>query len=307
MQLLIPAVIGFFIKLYLVLKSKDSLKINNFTSLICVCTMHSLCEIVTFSSYLAGGDAELLFRAYYVLSCWWLCFALIYTLEVSKLSRVYKYIALFVCSAISALLIITDSVISGYISDGYTITADKGNMYYLFQVFALGCIFISSGILIKNVFFKTEDVFIQIKSFYLLAAFSCVFVTVVSIILLMSLGIQFNGLASIPIATTLFAIFVVLTESRHELVDLYRFMPWSIQSQASRQVKRITYLLLAGEITISEAEERFTKLLIETQIKQNKLNCGDAKITKIAKILGVGRSTLYAKIERLNIDKDSLD
>lgn len=296
MYILIPAVLGLLIKAYLLFVSRRSLHKTNFLMILCVCTLHSLCEIVTYSTFLLGKDATVLFRIYYILSVWWICYAFVYTCDVAKMKKIWTYTPIFLCCIISLLFGFTDIIISGYKSIGYSITAVKSSHYWIFQVFALSLITLSLVSLVK-VIILNDDVIQKVQSIYLLLGFMAPFVTIICVIVFMQLGYKINAIAIVPIATTSFFIFLIYSEKSHGLIDIRCFLPWSPQGMYRREVRRIANLFTLQQINMAEAKRQQEKATTEYLMKAYK----HKSINRIANELGVSRSTLYAILDRHDI------
>ena len=297
-ELLIPAIAGLLIKFFFLYSSMDSLKKNMFTVMLAISALHSLSELIVVSTFFLDRDANLLMRLYYVMSVWWLGFALMYVFELINSKNIFNYIVITLATVTSALFLFTNLVISGYESNGYVPTAKKESFYWIFQVFALGTISSSIIILCKKAFFSNTEVDIQkqLQSFYLLIGFLSPFIAVLAVIFLMQIGVNINAVAVIPIATTLFVIFMIKSEQDHRLIDLRRFIPWSRENRASKKANLIFSKLALKEITLKEAENEFQKLAIQYQKDLTNNN-----ISAAARNLGVSRSSLYAKIDKLSM------
>ena len=102
--LVLPALLSFILKAVILYCERKSLKRNNFTTLLYICALQSICEVVTFYSYLNGSDVELLFRLYYILIVWWLAYTLIYIADVIKLSNKVKYFSAFAAGMLLSLI-----------------------------------------------------------------------------------------------------------------------------------------------------------------------------------------------------------
>ncbi len=295
-ELLIPAVVAFVIKCFFLYSSMDSLKKNMFTVMLSISALHSLNELVGVGAFFLGNDVQLLMRLYYVMSVWWLGFALMYVFEVLSSKAIFNHITIVLVAVISSLFLFTDLVISGFESNGLVPTAVKADFYWIFQAFALGTIAASILLLSKQIFFSKVSIDKQLKCFYLLIGFLSPFITVICVIVMMQLGINISAVAIVPIATTLFVVFMVKSEQQHGLIDLRRFIPWSRENKASKKVNLIFTRLTLKEITLKEAENEFQKLAIEYQKELTNNN-----ISVAAKNLGISRSGLYSKIEKLSM------
>ena len=291
----LPALLSFIIKIAILYCERKSLKRNNFTTLLYICALQSICEVVGSLSYLNGADVELLFRLYYILIAWWLTYTLIYIADVIKLGNKVKYFSAFAAGMLSIALLFSDLIISGYFDIQYSITAVKEQYYWVYQVFVLGIILSSVAVLLKNLIWP-KNTKLQTQSYYLLVALIIPFVAIVGVGSLMLVGYQINMLMILPVATLLFVFFVVKCEKYHGLVDIRRLLPWSKENKFASKVNLIASRCSLGEISLKDANNEFQKLLLEYQNDKGKSK------SQAAKNLGISRSTLYLKLDTLKVE-----
>jgi len=110
----------------------------------------------------------------------------------------------------------------------------------------------------------------------------------------------------LPIATTIFLVIVLKTESKHELSDIRRLLPLSLERQTAN-----SFLNLLDLYVKNGNKENVYKDLqrgIETEIVSYSLKKCNNNIADTAKMMGIrNRSTLYAMIKRLDIDLENTD
>lgn len=299
MYLILPAIFSLFIKLYLLYISRYSIKsrtLSAFTGLLAACALHSLCEAVGFSLWLIGKEIESLYRLYYVLSVWCLYFTLSYTIEVIKGKNWINYVYIAYTSVLTVLLLSTDKIISGYVTNGYILNANKSELYWLFNLFAFSLIGISISLLVKTIFNPNTLKQEKTQASYLLLGLLSPFLAVVTVITLIALGVSISSMAVIPIATTALFLFTVMSENKHFITDLKRSLPWSQESKAAAEYNLIQSKLIKGDISMKQATDEFQK----TIIKYQKFST-DRNISEMARILQMSRSNLYQKMKDYNI------
>ena len=292
--IILPALVSLLIKSSLVFISRYSIKQNYFTALLFICFFQSLCEVVTFFLYFSGHEVGFLFRLYYVVLIFWITFSLLYILEFKKINAAYGYAALAIATVLSGVIFSTDFIVSGYYWIGYSITAVREQFYWSYQIFVFASIILTIGLLIHSV--KKSTLQNKTQSKYLLAAYSIPYSVILTVSVLMALGFKINMLMILPISTAISLAFIVLSEENHQLVDLRRLLFWSPESKSSRKLNIIFRQLDKGEISLFDAEKAFQRVCIEHQKRKTRSNSARAKA------LGIARSTLHDKAERLDIN-----
>jgi hypothetical protein len=251
----VPALLGFLIKICLLIAGRNSLKKNNFSALLLICTIHSICECATLISLSNGSDVELLFRAYYVLIIWWFGFSLIYASEIANISDKLRTSVLAITSVLTVLLLFTDLVISGYHSNGYSITANREQYYGFAPLFVLLTMIVSVALLTRVSFSQKYELKNKIQASYLLMAFAAPFVVIFAVIVAIQLGFKMNAMMAFPVATTLFFIFIVRSENNHRLVDIRRFLPWSKENKFANEVINIANQYSRNDVSNKDAHK----------------------------------------------------
>jgi hypothetical protein len=202
---------------------------------------------------------------------------------------------LIVAASFTVILFVTDLIISGYYSIGYSITAHREQYYFAYQAYVIGLIIVSLILLIKT-YLSSNDKTLKAQCFYLSLGFLAPFLTIFTVTILMQLGYKINMLMLLPISTAIFVIFVVKCENEHKLIDMKRLLPWSKENKFSAQVNLIANRFAESELDLKAANKEFERLLL--------LHCKNKGYSKrrSAKLLGIGTSTLYYKLEKFEID-----
>ena len=291
--LAVPAILCFFVKLFLTLRIRSALVRNSFSALLIVSLVHSLTEILGVFSIYYWENSEHIFRFYYVVSSWCLGMALIYILDFTKSNLIFRNSIYSAVSLITILFIFTDVIISGYIVKGSVITAIKSPDYWIFSVFAIFCVFCSLGVLAMALM-KERALIRRIKAMYLLVGLLVPFAGVVSILALMMAGFNINAVAIIPVLTLPF--FIISSESKHGISDIRRFMPWSPESKLTSKVMDIVNQSTLRQKSYQQAKKeineelfRYYQALMENENK-----------SKILKDYNIPMSTWYSLRERCN-------
>jgi len=292
---LLPSLLGLFIKIsftVILIKSKASKTLIN---LVLILALHNLCEFGALASWIYTGASDLGIRSYYATSMILLAAILRYSIELSKISLLKKITEhiLFYSLGFSLIALFTDIIIAGSTGlGGYSVTAIKGQHYYLFQAWTLTCLISTFSILFCS-YLKSDRVEVRINCCYVLFAFLPIIIAGVSVVILMSFGMNINASVVMPIATAIFVGLISRTKESHYVYDMRQRIPFSKQWHFSREMKKISNQYMIGDITFSEATHKSEKLLLDYSIDEN-----DGNIKRTAEATGIPRSTLYNKIKK---------
>ncbi|MFT6097813.1 MAG: DNA-binding protein Fis [Arenicella sp.] len=276
-----------------------------FLSLIIIFALHNAIEIFGYFNVQRGDSANVYFLLYYVATVYVILYMLLHGLSVSKLENkmaVTAFVALSTC--LSGLILFTDLIIGGQYSIGYSVTAIKGPYYWGFAAYIL--ITLSSGFFATLLGYKNATSQIDsIRCLHsMLALAPMTLVCAIAMIFKMTdVGVNATGL--IPIATTLFLVIVLKTESKHKLSDLRRVMPLSPERQTSNNFMD----LLDSYIQSGHRSNVYKELQagIEREIIMYSIKKCDGNISKTTRMMGLkNRSTLYSMMTRLDMNWEEL-
>lgn len=290
---IIPAIVCLIVKLWMVVLCKQSLTQDAFTGVVITCLLLTVCEIALFFLYLSGFSVEYVFRTYYVMLLFWLSFSLVYVIQMFT-DKPVKKIVYILAGFISALILFTDVIISGYQPIEYSITAIRESLYFVYQVFVFGSILIAIAILVVQL--RSEKVTKRkIQAFSLLIAFSIPFVVILGITILMMFGVKVNMAIVFSVATTIFLFFTINAHKEHRITDVRKWLPWSQENVATNEIMEIITEYLAEEKSLKEVESTIKKILIEYKLK----SCNN-NVKQTADKLQIPRSTLYSMLKKID-------
>ncbi|MGK0374548.1 MAG: DNA-binding protein Fis [Arenicella sp.] len=295
---LIALVFKFLVLAYALRGGKVSLL---FLSLIIVFAAHNAIEVLGYFNVQSEVAVNIFFRLYYVATAYLVLYILLHGLSVSKLENtVSTSILVILCTSLSSLMLFTDTVIAGQYSIGYTLTAVKGSLYWLFSAYLLIALLSNFAVL----FYGRRSAKSQLGS--VRCSHSLVALAPIMLVLLIALifkitdiGINATGLA--PIATALFLAIILKTESKHKLSDLRRLMPLSAERETSNSFMD----LLDNYIQRDDRSNVYKELQagIEKEIIMYSIKKCDGNISKTTKMMGLkNRSTLYSMMTRLEMN-----
>lgn len=297
-----PALIALFLKLVILAYALKGGRVSIvFLSLIIAFAAHNSIETIGYFNDQSEAAVNVFFRLYYVATTYVILYILLHGLSVSKLESTVTTFALTgIATAISVTILLTDLMIAGQYSIGYTITAIKGPLFWVFSLYLLIALFANAIALLYG--FRTAGSKIDsIRCKHSLLALTPVMLVFIVAIIFKIADIGISAVGFVPIATTLFLGILIKTESKHKLSDLRRLLPLSEERQTTNQFMD----LLDAYIQNSGNNSAYKDLQagVEKEIILYSLKKCENNITKTAKMMGLkNRSTLYSMMNRLDLN-----
>jgi len=220
---LLPASISLLLKLLIFWTVAKGGRVSIvFLSLIAIFAVHNAVELLALSYMIFGenNQAENILRPFYIVTTFTVMYILLHALTISEVINKLITISLVTGAALlSSFILLTDFIIVGYYSIGYSISAIKGEYYWLFAA----TILLGAIVCFSTLIYGHRNAETQIKAtrclYSLYALFPIVLVSFIAIFCKL-LSIPFNATALTPIATTLFLFIVIKTESKHKLSEI---------------------------------------------------------------------------------------
>jgi len=301
----LPALLALLVKLVVLFYAFGGQKHSKvFAVMVSAFAIHNVCEVLVI---LQGGGVvsySMILPFYYVSSIGAVLAILLYASEVSRI-RVpqIKFGAVFAAVALSGLVLFSQSIIGGERTLGYSVTAIRGSMYWMFQAFSLLAFVAAVILLIKGTQHSNEggsrdldDHLVEIQSSYTLLALSPLVIVSLVIMIAMNIGLKMNAVWLLPMATALFLVITLKSEAQHKLTDLRRFVPWSRERKTSREIMEIFSGYTRDDTSYRDAVGEIEKLLV-----MHKYQKSGGNASKTAQQMGMPRSSLYSIFNRLSI------
>ena len=293
-----PAIVGLILKVYILLIArKHTQKSDTFFGLILMFSAQNLCEIFLFLHFYSFTNADYIMRAYYCSTFWVIAYMSCYALEVSKvnIAEYFKKSVFAFTVIVSGLIFFSDLIVAGYKPIEYAVTALKGANYWVFQFSVILAISFTALILVIG-YIKSKSHTVQIQCAYTLSALLPLLVAGLLIVSLMAMGFKVNAMTLLPIASTLFLLITLISETKHNVTDIRRFIPGSIENKIHNEVLSIFPKFSAEEINYKEALTELEKLLVSYKYQKTGGN-----VSETAKSMDMPRPTLYSIFKRLDI------
>jgi len=303
----LPALISLLFKLFIlghVVLNAARVSIV-FLSLIVIFAIHNSIELLGYFQFMTGEAENIFFRLYYVASVYMTLYILLHGLSVSKMEKSLVSSALiFGTTLLAGLILFTDLIVGGQYSIGYSMSAIKGPLYW---IFAANLLIISSCsfIVLFLGYRRAKSHLDSVRCVHSLFALTPVILVILLGVILKIAGVNFNATGMVPIATTIFLIIVLRTESKHKLSDLRRLMPLSPERQISNNIMDLIDVYLKNEdeeFTYKDLQDGLEKEIIHYSLNKCKNN-----VSQTSYMMGLkNRSTLYSMMNRLDINVKAL-
>lgn len=297
---MMPAVVGMCIKLWVLIAVKQSTWMNGaLIGFVSVTVVQNLNELLLFHAFNLNWDTNFLIRSYYLCTIWAMVYGFYYLMDLSKYPLV-KYVAIVILIAaisLTMLLLFTDIVVAGSIRLSYVATAIKGSNYWTYQLFTLVTISGWIGCLILNYrnAVKPKD---EVRHFYTLIGLAPLALVSLILLVLIGAGWPLNATIILPLASTLFLLVTIRGMSLHDKhQDIRSLLPFSLENLIFNKINKANTQYAFENMSHKELMTTIERAAIEYKLRKNNGN-----VSKTAKSMKVERSTLYNKFKVLNID-----
>ncbi|RBP53375.1 helix-turn-helix domain-containing protein [Arenicella xantha] len=301
----LPAMLALLLKLSVIFLARDGQGTSRiFMAMVCIFALHNLTEVLVILGLFSGMASEYMLRVYYAVSFFALAYIGLYALEVSARgqTKFLSYSLVVVALVLAALSLMTNFIVAGAESIGYTITAVRGPYYFVFQAFTVFMYFAAMGILWWG-YLRASKQQVQIQCLYSVVAILPMVLASIAVLVIMQLGFHFSAALIIPLASSAFLILTLRSETVHGLTDIGRFLKPSERRLTANIVADLTTQYLSDEVSLKEAKDQF-----ERQLLQHNLDRFGNNVSKTARVLGMKRTTIYSMAKKHGIsvqDKES--
>lgn len=300
MLFIVPAVFCLLIKLYLVRASLKNphTKQNLFLLLLVFFVFNNVAELLMRGVFFAGYSPKFWFKIYYVSIISSLTVLLIYSINVSRVLnhiKAVKYLLVITCISLSCVILYTDQMVEGFTIISQLPNAIRGSSFWLFRL-ASNLLMLSTLAVLSLGYKQSNNHQQQNRCLYLLIAVLPLMITGLVLMFLISRGYANSGLLLIPVAGTFFSYVLLKTESRHQLIDLRKHIPFSKERIASESIQTILSRYSMEDLSHKEAMNDIERVLVNYKNQKTNNN-----ISHAAKSMNIPRSTLYAILKRLDM------
>ena len=295
---IIAAAIALALKAWVLLKAfSNTSKSSLFFSLTAIFCIVNILSLIIVANVADPNLIEWVLRPHYVCTTWAatvMCAYAVHAAQKKEISRIV--IALLFGSAITltSLILATDLVIKGAMSIGYSITAIKGEFFFVFFVYSSLCfLFIVKTLLAGS--YAAESAVAKNRCVWTLVALAPLMIVATVVVIAMYLGFKINGSGLIPFATSVFLLITLKTEYSHGLTDIRRFLPFSPEYTATRQLLAIFSKYTMDEISFKELKSDIGRVAV--QYKYSK----QGTVSATARSMKMNRTTLTGLLKKYHL------
>ena len=202
-----------------------------------------------------------------------------------------KYIVLISCILFSVFMLLTDSMVKGVASIGYSVTRVPGNLYFIAQFYAVIqiCLIIyclSTGLKISenSIFKKQAKVLLYSTSPFLFIFLALVF--------LMAIGFNVNASVIVPLATTYMLLVLIFTEEKDKLFPILLKIPFTSERKSFKAITTQIEKFLTQADNGTQASLKLLTSSIEKEIVSLAVNMINGSQIKAASLLNISASSL---------------
>lgn len=295
----LPALIALLTKLWIysiAVKAKKTPKA--FLWLLLFFGVHNLSEFLVISKLLNETVSEGLLRSYYVAALFSIAYICIFVMSVAyrEVSYRFSFVVLSIAFIMSSVTFLTDWIVAGAVSVGYTVTAIQGEYYDMFlMVVLLGFVWTIYTLLKR--YFTTLDLRIQLKCFYTAFSLSPLILMAVIVMVMMQMGYEYTGAILLPFTSTCFLLLIIATEKNSDLIRIRHRLPFSKHRTVEKKILGLYRSFIDQDLGFVDAKTEIEKALI-----QSALDRSDNNVSLAAHELGIKRSTLYSIFRRLDME-----
>jgi hypothetical protein len=308
---IIPAVLALIIKLSVLYFSRFSSRGSNiFITMLIMLACHNVAEVLGYVEYFNGAQTENILRWYYVMTIGSLLMIGIYAQEVSGLHRsskkdtkqnssAQKMIAatwLLIAMAMGYIVMFSNLIVAGSEHIGYADRAIQGQGYWMFKAYSLAGFAAICGYLVIG-YRKSQSHLTEIRCSYTLVALSPIVLTSLTLLVLMTMGVEINAAAVMPLATAAFLVITLKGEKAHGITDIRRHIPFSLERETSGKIMSIFSRYAQDEVNYRDALNEIETLLVLHKHKKH-----DGNVSSTAASMELPRSSLYSIFRRLDIE-----
>lgn len=299
------SLIAFIVKLYIAVSISRHWRpgMNLFAIFLVVSTIHTLTEFMNFTLIHLGRDdflgidwARIALNSYYValLAAMTMMPFVVATIINKKLSRYLTVTAAAMLVAISYFITQTDLIIKGYESILFSYTRVAGDYYWAFQVYALTVCALNVWMM-YSVYRHTDRELTRVKCANMLFGFIWVFVVAALVIISMNLGFEVNAVGVLPLAMSIYIVFMFIDIKDNRVYDIRTKLPWTEQYRLLQEVIGPYQYKTDEPIDAKELTKKYNHGLVD--IARSMFSTP----AKQAKWLGVSRTTV---VRRKNDEKE---
>jgi len=194
------------------------------------------------------------------------------------------------CNAI--LAIFTDEIVSGHQPRSFTATAIQGEMYWMFRTHIIMAILTAGAVLVRE-WNHLRDQEKKMHYLFVLIAYLIIIFWILIVTALMQFGIEINFDTTYPFFSTIAICLIVYGDFKYGWLSSAKTVLEKNEIPDIDQLGDIFTQYTEGNLSFNEATDKIDLLLLS-----HAYNKHNGNMLKTAQAMGLGRSTLYKKVEK---------
>ncbi len=260
-------------------------------------------NVIIFCGFFIPRNAmnfEILLRLFYAISSLWAACFLSHAIEVRTTKESDFIIQIEngvwivgLCNAILAMF--TDEFIMGYKPLSFTATAVQGDNFWIFRAHIILAQLTALVVLIKE-FSSVNDRAKKTHCLCIIVAYLATILSSLVVTTMIHYGLEINLDTTLPFFTTFTLSLITYGNFKYGWVSRAKPIQKQNEMSEAEQLHDIFIRYKEGAHSFTEATEKFDRLLLSHSYKKYNGN-----MQQTAKAMGLGRSTLYKKMQKYNL------
>ncbi len=240
---------------------------------------------------------EILVRLFYAASTLSVACLLSYAIEIctnksGHFTRQIENGVWIVSLCIAILSIFSDELIVGYKPLAFTVTAIRGDSFWIHQTNGIMAMMTACTLLFREWVSLQDKVRKKHCLFIFIAYLSIVMCTLI-VTMIMRYGYEISFAITLPFSTTLLLCLIVFGNFKYGWINIEKITSKQSDLSEHDQWNDIFTNYTKGKYSFNEASEKIDLLLL-----MHAYNKHNGNMMKTAEAMGLGRSTLYKKVQK---------
>ncbi|TDO97278.1 histidine kinase N-terminal 7TM domain-containing protein [Marinomonas balearica] len=254
----------------------------------------SIFELIGF--FRLGYDL-LVLKLYYCTAIFTVLHLALISAEIARTARFLRAkVLLFLAFSLTAIILFSNRIVADYtIMPNSSITRVTGDLYYIFQIYALTLLIVSLAILIKSTVEQRETI-ARKRCIIVLIALCPAIVAAVVVMCLMEMGFQINMAVILSVTICFMLLIFRGNYDEHDVFRTMKYIPFSSERAFYLKLKSLSKKLslpATGEsVNIKEALKEVEELVVK-----NANQYFDTQ-KEVAKALNISESSLSRKLPK---------
>jgi len=196
---------------------------------------------------------------------------------------------------IAILSVFSDELIVGYKPLSFTVTAVRGESFWAHQTNGVMAMITACALLYRE-WSSLQDMAKRKHCLFIFIAYLSIAVCTLTVTMIMRYGYELSFAITYPFSTTLSLCLIVYGNFKYGWISITRIAPEQLEISEHDQLTNIFTSYTEGKYSFNETSEKIDLLLLI-----HAYNKHDGNMMKTAEAMGLGRSTLYKKVQKYKL------